>query len=108
MKNVIEFPSKKFAQWGALAQEIVSLLRSIGATKAEADVIAERMRAKWDEGDAFRTDTGGFFQLFPTDTNPPLAPVDGDYFLSARQMHLMSARTLLKFARSELRRLPLR
>jgi hypothetical protein len=105
MTNVIEFPSRKFAQWGALAQEMVSSLRSVGATKAQAEVVTERMRAKWDRCDAFPADDG-FLPSFPSEASPPLTPADGDHFLSSREMHVMSARTLMKLARSELRRLP--
>lgn len=49
MKNILEFPSKTFIEWGAIAQEIVSYLSLRGASREEICAVVERVRIRWEQ-----------------------------------------------------------
>jgi hypothetical protein len=106
VNNVIEFPKKIFGQWGAIAQEIISLLRSAGANKMQADLIVERMRMKWHQCQDWPAVTNSqVFDLFPADVRS----IHAHLYLeldncTSRQMHSMNAKTLLKLAGAEFHR----
>lgn len=49
MNMLLEFPSKTFVQWGAIAQEIVPYLAQRGAKKEEIRAVIDRLRTKWEQ-----------------------------------------------------------
>ncbi len=49
MNTVLEFPSKTFVQWGAIAQEIVPYLAQRGASREEICAVIERVRSRWEQ-----------------------------------------------------------
>jgi hypothetical protein len=107
MNNIIELPSRRFIQWGAIAQEISFLLRSIGATKKEAALVVEQMRITWQQCDA--TPPPGNDQssrLYARKTKKPQEGMEEkSSIFASRQMHSLSAKTLLRLATAEYRRL---
>lgn len=98
MNKVLEFPSKIFVQWGAIAQEIVPYLAQRGAKREEIRAVVDRLRAKWE-------------QLECPDT-PQTAEVsermeEGDLYVS-RHWRSQSARTLIESAMLDYQRHTLR
>lgn len=49
MHIVLEFPPKVFAQWGAIAQEIVPYLVQRGVKSDEIPAVLERLRTRWQQ-----------------------------------------------------------
>jgi len=49
MNKVLEFPSKIFLQWGAIAQEIVPYLAQHGASREEIRAVIDRVRIRWEQ-----------------------------------------------------------
>ena len=51
MEKVLEFPTKVFAQWGAIAQEIIPYLGQRGAKREEIYAVIDRLRIKWEQSE---------------------------------------------------------
>ncbi len=49
MHTVLEFPTKVFVQWGAIAQEIVSYLAQRGVEREEIPAVLDRIRKRWEQ-----------------------------------------------------------
>ncbi|MGI4717337.1 MAG: hypothetical protein ACRYGO_00275 [Janthinobacterium lividum] len=101
MHTVLEFPTKVFVQWGAIAQEIVSYLAQRGVKREEIPAVLERIRKRWE-------------QLAPAlpDTPDTALPVGDEAVQAARQLEehelyisrhwrSQSARTLIESAMAD-------
>ncbi len=58
MPAVLEFPSKIFIQWGAIAQEIVPYLAQRGIKREEISAVVERLRTRWEQLEPARSGQG--------------------------------------------------
>jgi hypothetical protein len=104
MNNVIEFPDKVFAQWGAIAQALTAHLRHLGASNGESREIVVRLQARWEQLGippalpALRL----ISEPLPTEQNDVTKlALRGEAMHISRHWKSASARTLLELARLE-------
>lgn len=105
MHPVLEFPSKTFIQWGAIAQEIGPYLAQRGASKEEIRAVIDRVRIRWEQLEP---------RASAQDPGPPTAddhdaaqasgkPEEHDIYAS-RHWRSQPARTLIESAGAEFQR----
>lgn len=105
MQAVLEFPSKIFIQWGAIAQEIVPYLAQRGVRREEICAVVERLRARWEQLDSAPSGPGTEIE---TPDVPDTAQVPGS--LEERAMNVsrhwrsQPARTLIESALDDYQR----
>jgi hypothetical protein len=104
MSNIIDFPERVFHEWGAIAQELVPYLKSLGASKAEAQKIIDKIKAEWERlGTPAASDSPAvaFNRRFREKTSLVTPPFDIRKTQSGRHWKLESARTLIALAKFE-------
>jgi hypothetical protein len=110
MDKIIEFPSKIFSQWGAIAQEIAPYLAQRGANKGDIAEVIGRLKTRWEQlevvpavgqqtvtGPAARESVAGITSL-----------VDENNLHASRHWKSQSARAMIEFAFADYRRLSMR
>lgn len=107
MNTVLEFPSKVFNQWGAIAQEIAPYLARHGAKKEEIRAVVERLKTRWEQLESAPTGSGTVIEM---PAKPGAAEVSGsleesDRYVS-RHWRSQSARTLIESAMADYQRNP--
>lgn len=109
MNNVLEFPSKVFLQWGAIAQEIVPYLAQHGAKKEEIRAVIDRLRTSWEQLEAVPAahDAGAESPGRPGNEKASDALEEHSVYVS-RHWKSQTARTLIQFAMADYRRHTLR
>ena len=105
MNTVLEFPSKTFVQWGAIAQEIVPYLAQRGASREEIRGVIERVRIRWEQleqaSPGHGADTGIVDQHEAAQA--PGEQEEHDIYVS-RHWRSQPARTLIESAGADYRR----
>ncbi|RZA34507.1 MAG: hypothetical protein EOP92_15330 [Lysobacteraceae bacterium] len=102
MQAVLEFPSKIFTQWGAIAQEIASHLAQRGIKRDEICAVIERLKARWEQLESVPSSQGADTETsdgFETG-QAPQAREDRDLFVS-RHWRSQPARTLIEAAMAD-------
>ena len=106
MKNVLEFPSKTFVQWGAVAQEIVPYLAQRGASREEIRVVIERVRIRWEQLEPAPPGHGsGAATVDAHEAAQASGELEHDMYVS-RHWRSQPARTLIESAGADYRRHP--
>ncbi|MGG7604022.1 hypothetical protein [Massilia sp. BKSP1R2A-1] len=107
MKNVLEFPSKTFVQWEAVAQEIVPYLAQCGASREEICAVIERVRFRWEQLEPASPGHGaGAAAVDAHDTVPASGELEEHGIYVSRHWRSQPARTLIESAGADYRRHP--
>lgn len=100
MQTVLEFPAKVFAQWGAVAQEIVPYLTQRGVKRDEICAVLERLRIRWEQlgpASTHETDTAW---ISGDDAACSMLPDERAFYVS-RHWRSQSARMLIAEAMTD-------
>jgi hypothetical protein len=102
MDKVLEFPTKVFVQWGAIAQEIVPYLAQRGARREEICAVIDRVRIKWEQLELVQSGRARGVELSdqPEIADVSLSQEEGDRYVS-RHWRSQSARTLIESAMTD-------
>jgi hypothetical protein len=105
MNKVLEFPSKIFVQWGAIAQEIVPYLAQRGAKREEIRAVIERLRSKWEQHESAPPCHGSAaeFSDAPGTAEASASLEEGSMYV-ARHWRTQSARALIEAAMADYQR----
>jgi hypothetical protein len=107
MKNVLEFPSKTFVQWEAVAQEIVPYLAQRGASREEICAVIERVRIRWEQLEpASPGNDAGAATVEVRDTAQGSGEMEEHDIHVSRHWRSQPARTLIESAGADYRRRP--
>jgi hypothetical protein len=104
MSKIIDFPERVFHEWGAIAQELAPYLKSLGATKAEAQKIIDKIKAEWERlGTPAASDSPdvAFKRRYREKMSLVTPPFDLPRVQAGRHWKLESARTLIALAKFE-------
>lgn len=105
MNNVLEFPSKVFLQWGAIAQEIVPYLAQHGAKKDEIRAVIDRLRINWEQLEAVpAAHDGGVAWSGSQLSEETSEELDEHSVYVSRHWKSQTARTLIRFAMADYQR----
>ncbi|KFI09101.1 hypothetical protein [Massilia sp. BSC265] len=105
MQAVLQFPSKIFIQWGAIAQEIVPYLAQRGVKREEIRAVVERLRARWEQLDPAPSGQGTESETSdaPETAQVPGSLEEGAMYIS-RHWRSQPARTLIESAMADYQR----
>lgn len=105
MNNVLEFPSKIFFQWGAIAQEIVPYLAQGGANKEEIRAIVDRLRIRWEQQETPPAAHDAGVELSRRcDDDEATEELEARDLYVSRHWKSQPARTLIRFAMADFQR----
>jgi len=105
MHEVLEFPTKIFPQWGAIAQEIVPYLTQRGVEREEIRAVLERLRTRWEQLEPAPAGDGAGVGFIDAAKEAGLSGklVERDLYVS-RHWRSQPARTLIESALADCQR----
>ena len=103
MNNILEFPSKTFVQWGAVAQEIVPYLAQRGASREQILAVIERVRIRWGQLEPVSPDRGAGAASTGDATQASGEPEEHGIYVS-RHWRSQPARMLIESAGADYQR----
>jgi hypothetical protein len=104
MHTVLEFPTKVFAQWGAIAQEIVPYLAQRGVKRDEICAVLDRLRTRWEQLDPAPPGNPGTALLDGDDVAEVSSRLEEGELYVSRHWKSQSARMLIESAMADYQR----